>query len=79
MTDMVQEKTGGWTICNICHEPLELLDGFATNAEGKFIASSVDKIEEPVTCYLVTPAVVQLEQIPPCFLATPLLSFDGVR
>jgi hypothetical protein len=69
MTDMVQEKPGGWTLCNICHAPLDLLDGFAQDAEGNYIAPNVHKIEEPVTCYLVTPAVVQLDQIPPCFLA----------
>jgi hypothetical protein len=68
MVNMVQEQTGGWTLCNLCHQPLDLLDGFAKDARGSFIARNVHEIEEPVTCYLVTPAVVQLEQIPPCFL-----------
>jgi len=68
MTDMVQEKAGGWTLCNICHTPLDLLDGFARDAEGNYIARNVHDIEEPVTCYQVIPAVVQLEQIPPCLL-----------
>jgi hypothetical protein len=65
MTTMVQEETGGWSLCNFCHAPLDLLDGSAEDAAGKRFARNVQNIDEPVTCYLVTPAVVQVEQIPP--------------
>lgn len=37
LTTMVQEETGGWSLCNFCHAPLDLLVCFAKDAGGKYI------------------------------------------
>ena len=57
--DMVQEKQGGETLCNICHHPIPaILWGDAT-----YKSQLSDPLNHP-TCYQVTPAFVRWEQVP---------------
>ena len=58
-TDMVQEKQGGETLCNICHHPIPAIQW----ADEAYKSQLSDPLNRP-TCYQITPAFVRREQVP---------------